>query len=239
MERLTEKDEQGNWCLKGVPWEHLQEGQVITKSLRERLYGALGKLMEYEDTGLTPEGAEAFNDFEKTQAAYWLKRLDEEQDKHRWIPVEEGLPKRSGVYNITRYIDGDYMCDLSYFDGQDTWHSDNRVNHSRRYLTDVIAWQSRPEPYHPPEEIEQLKDKATISKMENVGWIPVEERLPEKGEIVLVTIECDCGKTLFTNGVMFGFYKKGWFVSDDIELKKLKVTAWQPLPEPYREDEEN
>ena len=63
----------------------------------------------------------------------------------------------------------------------------------------------------------ELKDKPTISKMENVDWIPVEERLPEKGEIVLVTIECDCGKTLFTNGVMFGFYKKGWFVSDDIE----------------------
>lgn len=147
MERLTEKDEQGNWCLKGVPWKCLYLGEVITATVFDKIYEALCKLMEYEDTGLTPEGAEAFNDFEKTPAAYWLKRLDEEQDKHRWIPVEE--------------------------------------------------------------------------------------RLPEKGEIVLVTMEGTCGKTLFTNGVMFGFYKKGWFVSDDIELKKLKVTAWQPLPEPY------
>lgn len=28
MKRLTQKDEQGNWCLKGVSWEQLHEGQV-------------------------------------------------------------------------------------------------------------------------------------------------------------------------------------------------------------------
>lgn len=53
--RLTEKDEQGNWMLKGVPWKSLHEGQIITKGMWERLYGALWKLMEYEDTGLSPE----------------------------------------------------------------------------------------------------------------------------------------------------------------------------------------
>lgn len=76
MKRLTQKDEQGNWCLKGVSWEQLHEGQVITKSLRERLYGALWKLMEYEDTGLTPEE---------------IERLKEQ---HRWIPVKERLPEK-------------------------------------------------------------------------------------------------------------------------------------------------
>ena len=75
MKRLTQKDEQGNWCLKGVSWEQLHEGQVITKPLRERLYGALWKLMEYEDTGLTPEE---------------IERLKEQ---NRWIPVEERLPE--------------------------------------------------------------------------------------------------------------------------------------------------
>ena len=54
MKRLTQKDEQGNWSLRGVLWESLHEGRVITKELQERLYGALWKLMEYEDTGLTP-----------------------------------------------------------------------------------------------------------------------------------------------------------------------------------------
>lgn len=94
MNRLTKKDEQGNWCLKGVAWEQLHEGQVITKSLRERLYGALWKLMEYEDTGLTPEDVEELNDFEKSQAAHSLKQLNEEQRKHRWISVDERLPEK-------------------------------------------------------------------------------------------------------------------------------------------------
>ena len=58
MERLTQKDEQGNWTLRGVPWKQLHEGQVITKELWERLYGALWKLMEYEDIGLSPEEIE-------------------------------------------------------------------------------------------------------------------------------------------------------------------------------------
>lgn len=66
-----------------------------------------------------------------------------------WIPVEERLPKTNGIYNVTRHIDGHFISDSAYFDGQNTWHSDNRVNHSRPYLTDVIAWLPRPEPYRP------------------------------------------------------------------------------------------
>lgn len=93
MNRLTRKDEQGNWCLKGVAWEQLHEGQVITKPLWERLYGALWKLMEYEDTGLAPEDVERVNDFGKSQVAHLLKQLSEEQRKHRWIPVEERPPE--------------------------------------------------------------------------------------------------------------------------------------------------
>lgn len=87
MNRLTQKDEQGNWSLKAVPWEIMYEGQVITKELWERLYGALWKLMEYEDTGLSPEEVEDINDFNKSQVGHLLKKLSEEQRKHRWIPV--------------------------------------------------------------------------------------------------------------------------------------------------------
>ena len=64
-----------------------------------------------------------------------------------WISVESELPKTNGTYNVTRYIDGHFISDSAYFDGQNTWHSDNRVNHSRPYLTDVIAWRPLPEPY--------------------------------------------------------------------------------------------
>ena len=59
MQRLTEKDELGNWCLKGVRWEQLRAGQVITKEVGERMYGALYKLKDYEDTGANPEAVES------------------------------------------------------------------------------------------------------------------------------------------------------------------------------------
>ena len=55
MNRLTEGDEQGNWMLKGVAWKSLHTGQVITKEVSERLYGALCKLRDYEESGLNPD----------------------------------------------------------------------------------------------------------------------------------------------------------------------------------------
>ena len=59
MIRLTETDEQGNWALKGVAWKSLHVGQVITKETNEKLYGALCKLKDYEDSGLSPDEVEA------------------------------------------------------------------------------------------------------------------------------------------------------------------------------------
>lgn len=52
---LTQKDEQGNWCLRGVPWAKLHPGSILDEEMWERLYGALWRLMEYEDIGLDPE----------------------------------------------------------------------------------------------------------------------------------------------------------------------------------------
>ena len=46
MNRLTEKDGQGNWRVKGIRWEQLHEGRVITGELREKLYGAVRKSFE-------------------------------------------------------------------------------------------------------------------------------------------------------------------------------------------------
>lgn len=89
MNRLTEKDDQGNWHLKGVCWEQLHEGQVITGELREKLYGALWKLMEYEDTGVDPEEVEELLNFEKTDSYRLLEKLNAEERKNRWISVEE------------------------------------------------------------------------------------------------------------------------------------------------------
>ena len=57
MRRLTEQDEQGNWCVKGLPWKDTYVGQVITENTNQKIYGALSKLKDYENSGLDPEEA--------------------------------------------------------------------------------------------------------------------------------------------------------------------------------------
>ena len=93
---------------------------------------------------------------EHEQLASWLEELKERREADRWISVKERLPNRNGVYNVTRIIDGTAISDACYFDGQNTWHRDTGVNHGRPYLTDVIAWRYRPEPY---KESEATNDK--------------------------------------------------------------------------------
>lgn len=130
MKRLTQKDEQGNWCLKGVSWEQLHEGQVITKSLRERLYGALWKLMEYEDTGLTPEE---------------IERLKEQ---HRWIPVEERLPEARK--DVLVCVKTGWILVAWYGSGGKRWHispSDVGTLHEN-----IVAWMPLPAPYQKEEK---------------------------------------------------------------------------------------
>lgn len=55
MGRMTEKDASGRWQVKGIPWEKLQAGQVITEEASQILYGCLWRLKDYEDSGLNPE----------------------------------------------------------------------------------------------------------------------------------------------------------------------------------------
>lgn len=55
MGRLTETDDSGNWCIKGLPWKDTYIGQPITENTQEKMYGVFEKLLDYENTGLDPE----------------------------------------------------------------------------------------------------------------------------------------------------------------------------------------
>ena len=84
---------------------------------------------------------------ECSRREWYQKGFEDGKKDSDWIPVEERLPNQNGVYNVTRLVDDAFISDSAYFDGQDTWHSDDRVNHTRPYLTDIVAWQPLPEPY--------------------------------------------------------------------------------------------
>lgn len=58
MNNLIECDDLGNWGVKGLPWNNLYVGSIITNEVHERLYTCLNRLMEYEETGLSPEQIE-------------------------------------------------------------------------------------------------------------------------------------------------------------------------------------
>lgn len=76
-----------------------------------------------------------------------LQAIGQKHNQHEWIPTSERLPKLANCYNVTRLIDGTFISDVCFFDGIDTWHNDNRINHDRENLTDIVAWMELPAPY--------------------------------------------------------------------------------------------
>ena len=72
------------------------------------------------------------------------------------------------------------------------------------------------------------------------GWIPVSERLPEEGYGVLVTVNGKHNNITFIDALEIAEYDStdGWIVEGYLDWTNPDVTAWQPLPEPYKEREE-
>ena len=75
MGRLTQKDASGRWQVKGIPWEKLQEGEVITKETSQLLYGSFCKLKDYEDSGMSPEQVTGLKDEAEDMAAHICDKL--------------------------------------------------------------------------------------------------------------------------------------------------------------------
>ena len=154
MKNLIERNKTGEWNLRGVPWKCLIEGSVITKEVQERLYGALCKLLDYEKTGLNPEEVERVNDFGQCQSGILLKKLIEEQQKHRWVPVKEKLPDTEDYIlmsfeNFSIPVVGRYEKDK---DGSGAFYIGDELETCIRQNLYVNAWQQLPVPYRSKEE---------------------------------------------------------------------------------------
>ena len=145
--RLTQKNEQGNWWVKGLLWKDLNIGTAITKKTQEKLYGCLYKLMKYEETGLSPDEVERLNTFDGSQAVKATIALQKERRKHRWIPVEEKLP--DGGYILMSFenfpipLIGRYEEDG---EGGAYYVGDDEESCISQDLI-VNAWKPLPEPY--------------------------------------------------------------------------------------------
>lgn len=78
-----------------------------------------------------------------------------------------------------------------------------------------------------PEGIERLKEQHR--------WIPVEERLPEEDDrVILCTIHGIVKEGTYTERYGYAM-RKGFFTETCFE-ELCDVTAWMPLPEPYRKE---
>lgn len=71
-------------------------------------------------------------------------------------------------------------------------------------------------------------------------WIDTREALPEYFRTVLVTLDED-GRvyTGELNHYMLDYEPDDWTISDDFNVRLDRVTAWMPLPEPYKRREEH
>ena len=72
------------------------------------------------------------------------------------------------------------------------------------------------------------------------GWIPVTEKLPENGCGVLVTVNGKHNNIIFVNALEIAEYRntEGWIIEGYLDWLDPNVTAWMPLPEPYKESKE-
>lgn len=105
----------------------------------------------------------------------------------------------------------------------------------RRHMCDYDAFSDAPESQfdvaHCLQELQEVMD--IVRKQPKVGeWIPCSARLPEDEKTKIVTLSSGVVESGFWNE------RNWWCIGDSINLETRTgdVIAWQPLPEPYKEN---
>ena len=85
---------------------------------------------------------------------------------------------------------------------------------------------------------EAIKIVSEVEAEYGNGWIPVEKALPEDGVDVIVQFEYyrygDYNCMYKTKGIGTYFHGNWLFINGSTGWNKLKVFAWQPLPDDYK-----
>lgn len=95
------------------------------------------------------------------------------------------------------------------------------------------------------EPIQNIEDTHQLLVDKNNGWIPCSERLPEEEKDYLCCYEyteiggTHKGEKFKDYGVFYHDGYKWIKYWETINKKNIQVVAWQPLPEPYREEQED
>ena len=143
MGRLTQKDKRGNWGLKGLAWENLIIGTPITRNTWEKLYGALCKLLDYEETGLTPEEIE-----ERTYCVMGTPCEMQSSSPDKWVPAE--APPETEDYILLSF-DNFSLPMIGRYEGNregGSYYLGDEAETCLRHDLYVNAWQPLPESYH-------------------------------------------------------------------------------------------
>lgn len=100
-------------------------------------------------------------------------------------------------------------------------------------INDVYNGYMMSEQFAPEDFAEMVEETKTVEAAPAEKWIPVTERLPEEDTNVLVTMVKGRHKVMYAK---YDRQLQKFCIGNYIRSKY--VTAWMPLPEPYKEDKE-
>lgn len=134
----------------------------------------------------------------------WIEVAEREFEGLPTIEVSEDAISREYILS---FLDGEYMGDDDYIEG---------MNDEQRKIREVI----RTAP-------------SVIPTAKEGEWIPCSERLPsERGDYLVTFPLCDGEPCVY----MLSFNKGKFYETDDEwgDVQYVDVTAWMPLPEPWK-----
>ncbi len=124
-------------------------------------------------------------------------------------------------------------ADIGKAEHSDLWHYEQALSEIREMLENA-------QPEHNPDDERKIADLHKIVNwllsQQKPRWIPCSERLPDKEDVYLC---CRTAQDIWILRYMMPYYfREGAFIQfdGDYPVEFSDVIAWMPLPEPYKED---